>query len=62
MGIITWGIGITRTELDAHHCRTFLRRMSVQKSTLSLKCKSGLILQNQPDIYKTSLNVAKIQV
>ena len=28
VGIITWGIGITRIELDVHRCQTFLHKRS----------------------------------
>ena len=52
-------IGISRIELDAHRCQTFLCK----------KCKKPFIGKvprwfdfiNQTDMFKTSLNVAKIQ-
>ena len=55
MGKITWGIGKTRIELDAHRCQPFLRKSSVQRA-LNGKVQKGL---NQIDMFKTFLNVAK---
>ena len=40
MGIITWGIGMTRIELDAHRCQIFLCKMSVEGALYCLIAKA----------------------
>ena len=51
MGVRTWGIGITRFELDldANRCQIFVCKKSVTKAV-------------RTDFVKTSVNLAKIQV
>ena len=53
MGIITWGIEITRIELDAHHCPTFLCKMC--KDHFIGKVQRRFDIINRTDIVKTSL-------
>ena len=54
---ITWGTGITRIELDAHCCQTFLHKISAPRALTFEGTKAV-----QTDMVKTLLNVAKIQV
>ena len=56
------GIGITRIELDAHCCKTFLLMISASRAPWVLKVQKHFNLINRTDMVKTSLNVAKIQV
>ena len=62
MGIITWGIGITRIELDAHCCQLVLHKISTSRSLTIVKVQKRYDLIVQTDMVQILLNVAKIQV
>ena len=53
-------IVITKIELDAHYCQKILRKISASRAQ---PCEStkAVRFDNRTDMFKTSLNVAKIQ-
>ena len=40
VGIITWGIGIRKIELDAHRCQPFSRKITVKRELYCLIAKA----------------------
>ena len=62
VGIIWTGVGIPRIELNAHPCQTHVCvQMSVQRALVGQVQKLFDFI-NRTDKFKTSLNVAEIQV
>ena len=55
-------IVITRIELGALRCQIVLRKMSVQRAQFIFKVQKRIDFINRTDIFKISLNVAKIHV
>ena len=60
VGKLTWGIGITRIELEAHRCQHFWVRCRCMKHFIG-KVQKRFDFINRTDMSKTLLNVAKIQ-
>ena len=57
MGIITWGIGITRIELEANYSPTFLHVISASINFCLVIVPKRFGFINQTDMVKTSLNM-----
>ena len=58
MGIIAWGIGITRIELDAHRSLTFCLRCRCKEHLIGEEQRRRFNFINRTDIVKTLLTVA----
>ena len=59
---MTWGIGITRIELDTHRCQTLNVCLVLVQRAFIGEVQKQVDFINRTEVFKTLLNVAKIEV